>query len=134
MGGALGQNGMIYLIPRNSTVVGKINPMTNIYTTFGSVSSGVDLYCTGVFAPNGLIYCISQNSGTFATINPATDTYTTISGTVQGGGGYYSACLAPNGVIYIIPCNATTIATITISGLTQLPSLTYCLSAYANKF
>lgn len=133
-GGALGPNGMIYFIPKNSPVIGMVNPTTNTYSTFGTVPSTVEIYYGGILAPNGYIYCLSQNGGVFARIDTRTNTFATISGTVQGGGGYYGGVLAPNGIIYVIPCNATTVATITISGLTQLPSLTYCLSAYTNKF
>ena len=133
-GGALGPNGMIYFIPKNSPVIGMVNPTTNTYSTFGTVPSTVEIYYGGILAPNGYIYCLSQNGGVFARIDTRTNTFATISGTVPGGGGYYGGVLAPNGIIYVIPCNATTVATITISGLTQLPSLTYCLSAYANKF
>ena len=134
-GGALGPNGMIYLIPKNSSVIGMINPTTNTYSTFGTApTSSVEFYYGAILAPNGFIYCLSQNGGAFGRIDPSTNTFTTISGSVQGGGGYYGGVLAPNGIIYVIPCNAGTVVTITISGLTQLPSLTYCLSPYTNKF
>jgi streptogramin lyase len=133
-GGALGPNGMIYFIPKNSPVIGMVNPTTNTYSTFGTVPSTLEIYYGGVLAPNGYIYCLSQNGGVFARIDTTTNTFATISGTVQSGGGYYGGVLAPNGIIYVIPCNATTVATITLTGLSQLPSLTYCLSPYTNKF
>ena len=129
IGGVLAPNGKIYCIPFNATSVGVIDTTTNTYTTFGSVTNN---FAGGVLGPNGNIYCMPYSSPyPIGVIDPVANTFTTFGAATSSGWG---ATLAPNGKIYCPTGGATTIGVISFSGLNQLPSSNYCLSAYTNKF
>jgi hypothetical protein len=134
-GGVLGWDGNIYCIPTGTTV-GVINPITNTFTTFASNSV---FYSGGCLGPDGKIYCIPRGGGAIGVINIATQTFSASSMTLASvGDAYNGATLTPSGTIYVAPYNggasSHTIYQITFTGLTQTPSLNYCLSAYTNKF
>ena len=134
-GGVLAPNGKIYCIPFSATSVGVIDPVAN---TFSSVSvsgtaPGGGAYSGGVLGPNGKIYCISHNSGNIGIIDPVANTFTTF-GSAPGGQAYIGAILAPNGNIYFIPYGTYSVCVISFTGLKQLPSSNYSLSAYTNKY
>ena len=129
IGGVLAPNGKIYCIPFNATSVGVIDTTTNTYTTFGSVTNN---FAGGVLGPNGKIYCMPYSSPyPIGVIDPVANTFTTFGAATSSGWG---ATLAPNGKIYCPTGGATTIGVISFSGLNQLPSSNYCLSAWTNKF
>ena len=111
-GGVLAPNGNIYCIPNTGTVVGVINPVTNSYTTFGSVT-GASKYAGGIVAPNGDIYCIPYTATNVGIINPTAHTIniTTITG-ITGTSKYVGGVLASNGNIYCIPWSAANIGII----------------------
>jgi hypothetical protein len=134
-GGVLGWDGNIYCIPTGTTV-GVINPITNTFTTFASNSV---FYSGGCLGPDGKIYCIPRGGGAIGVINIATQTFSASSMTLASvGDAYNGATLTPSGTIYVAPYNggasSHTIYQISFAGLTQTPSLNYCLSAYTNKF
>jgi len=128
IGGVLAPNGKIYCLPHGATTVGLIDPVAKTFTTFGTTSGGY-LYQSGVLGPDGKIYSVPTGTTSIAMIDPAVNTYTTF-GT---GGNYIGGVLASNGKIYCIPFGSSAVGVISFSGLTQTPSLNYCLSAYTNK-
>jgi hypothetical protein len=139
-GGVLAPNGKIYCIPYNGTGVGVIDPTVNP-PTFSSnavmgTAPGNTAYTGGVLGPNGKIYCIPRNATGVGVIDPVLNTFTpnAITGTAQGAEAYISGVLAPNGNIYCLPFKSGNIGLISFSGLTQTPSLNYCLSTLTNKF
>ena len=130
-GGVLALNGKIYCMPGNSTSVGVIDPVARTFTTFGTAPGGL-AYQGGTLGPNGKIYCSPLTATGIGVIDPVANTFTTL-GTAPGGYAYSGAVLAPNGKIYFIPLATSSTGVITFSGLSQTPSLTYCLSPYTNK-
>ena len=129
----LAPNGKIYCIPRNSTSVLIIDPVTNtVDTTTISGLSGVAKWRGGVLAPNGKIYGIPRDSSSVLIIDPLTNTAdtTTITG-LTGNFKWYGGVLAPNGKIYGIPQNSTSVLIIN-TGLPQIPL--WMLQPQFNKF
>jgi streptogramin lyase len=131
-GGVLAPNGKIYCIPTNATSIGVIDTTVspNTFTTFGT--SSVNFY-GATLSSDGKVYYISNNGSSLSVIDPNLNSVTTVNG-VTIASNYFSMTLAPNGKIYCIPFSATTVGVISFSGVSQTPSLNYCLSAYANKF
>ena len=80
---------------------------------------------------DGNIYCCSWSAGNVAVINPNNFVVSTLSG--SSGNGYFGTITTPYG-IYLTPQLSCPICTITFSGLKQILSANYCLSASANKF
>jgi hypothetical protein len=135
IGGVLAPNGKIYCIPYVGTSVGVIDPLLNSFnntTVSGTNTVSGGGYQGGVLGPNGKIYCISHNATTTAVIDPVANTFTTFA-TTSGSSAYSGGILAPNGNIYYIPHGQTSVGRISFTGLSQLPSSNYCLSAYTNK-
>jgi hypothetical protein len=136
IGGVLAPNGKIYCIPYNATTVGVIDPVLNTFSsnTVTGTAPGSGAYIFGVLGPDGKIYCIPGNATGVGVINPVLNTFTSnaIPGTAAGGEAYLGGILAPNGNIYCMPYN-TGVGVISFTGLKQLPSSNYCLSAWANK-
>jgi len=129
-GGVLAANGKIYCIPAYATTVGVIDPVLNTFTTFGTTPGGI-AYIGGILAPNGKIYCISFASSTIGVIDPVLDSFSSFA--IPSAGAMYGGVLGLNGNIYCIPLTGTSVGVISFTGLKQLPSLNYCLSAYTNK-
>jgi hypothetical protein len=68
-------------------------------------------------------------------INTTTGVTTNITGgATYTNQGWIGGVLAPDGNIYSGPYFSSSILKITFSGLSQLPSLRYCLSPWTNKF
>ena len=107
IGGVLAPNGMIYGIPRDSTSILEIDPVSKTATTFGSLT-GTAKWVSGVLAPNGKIYGIPLNSTSILEIDPVAKTATTF-GSLAGSGKWFGGVLAPNGKVYGIPSNSTSI-------------------------
>ena len=131
-GGVLAPNGKIYCIPNSATVVGVIDPTVtpNTFSTFGSATG----YFGGVLGPNGKIYCTPYISANVGVIDPDGSSFTTLGTAPASGYPYVTSILAPNGNIYCMQFGSTSYGVISFTGLSQLPSSNYCLSAYANKF
>ena len=127
-GGVLAPNGLIFCIPLAAVQFGYINPANNSFTVFGPSTGG---YHSGSLGPDGNIYCCSWSAGNVAVINPNNFVVSTLSG--SSGNGYFGTITTPYG-IYLTPQLSGPICTITFSGLKQIPSANYCLSAWANKF
>ena len=102
-GGVLAPNGKIYGIPRSTTSVLIIDPVTNTTdtTTISGLSSETSKWLGGVLAPNGKIYCIPYNSSSVLIIDPVTNTVDTISGLGTDSLKWVGGVLAPNGKIYV---------------------------------
>ena len=142
----LAPSGKIYCIPRNSTTVGIIDPVANTHTTGPALSSatnaagsgvGNQAYSSGCLGPDGNIYCAPMVANNILVINPTTNTVSYLS-TGFTTPLYYGILMAPNGKLYIKssgtgPAGTSNVATISFTGLNQLPSSNWCLSAYANR-
>lgn len=134
----LAPNGKIYCAPAKATSIGVIDPVAGTFTTTtvtGTVTgtgAGNYAYYSGVLGPDGKIYCIPTNATSVGVIDPVANTFTTF-GTSPGSQSHIGGTLAPNGKIYCIPLNGTFVGVISFTGLSQLPSSNYCLSAWTNK-
>jgi hypothetical protein len=119
-GGVLAPNGKIYGIPRVSSNVCLIDPITNtVDTTTVKISSGSSIppsnfkWRGGVLAQNGKIYGIPENSTSVLYIDPITNTVdiTTVNvvsgSSLSGNAKWVGGVLAPNGKIYGIPSSAS---------------------------
>ena len=145
-GVVLAPNGKIYCIPRNSTTVGIIDPVANTFTNGPALSSatnaagsgvGNDAYWGGCLGPDGNIYCAPVTANNILVINPTTNTVSYLS-TGFTSPLYRGIIMAPNGKLYMKsagngPVGTRSVATISFTGLNQLPSSNWCLSAYANR-
>jgi streptogramin lyase len=131
-GGVLAPNGKIYCLPQNNTKVGVIDPVAGTFTDalITNVGSVTKPYMSGTLGPDGNIYCTPEASLPMAVINVNANTISTFGASILTTNG---AILAPNGTIYTAPTSSSAINTITFTGLSQLPSSNYCLSAWANK-
>jgi hypothetical protein len=71
-GGVLAPNGKIYCVPRDSTSVLIIDPVTNTAdtTTISGLTGTGGKWIGGVLAPNGKIYGVPSNSTSVLVINP----------------------------------------------------------------
>ena len=128
-GCCLAPNGLIYFSHFDSGHFAILNVSTNAVTTAGSPPSAYN-NCI-VLGPNGKLY-LSGGYTNILEYNYNTNTYVTIGSTPATSGS--SINLAPNGNIYIPGTSATVGNYISFSGLSQLPTSNYCLSAYTNKF
>jgi len=131
-GGVLAPNGKIYCIPHSAYTVGVIDPDLNTFTTFGS-PPGSAAYIGGVLGANGKIYCMPHSSATIGVIDPVLNSFSNFAITIAAQAAF-GGVLGLNGTIYIMPTNTATVCTISFTGLNQLPSSKYFLSAYTNKF
>jgi hypothetical protein len=129
--GTLAPNGNIYGIPMFASAASQsiilINPSTNTVSTFGTVSQG---YNGGVLGPDGNIYCAPYSATNILVINPTTNALTYVGSGLSTS--WIGGILAPNGNIYFIPYGSASVIKLTFTGLSQLPSAAYCLSAWAN--
>ena len=128
-GCCLAPNGLIYFSHFDSGHFAILNVFTNAVTTAGSPPSAYN-NCV-VLGPNGKLY-LSGGYTNILEYNYNTNTYATIGSTPATSGS--SINLAPNGNLYIPGTSATVGNYISFSGLSQLPTSNYCLSAYTNKF
>jgi hypothetical protein len=133
IGGVLAYDGNIYFSPDTAGRFLKLDVttgLTTIITGGATYSSG---YQSSAIGPDGNIYTIPGNGPATSIIklNVATGVTTNIAmgGIKRSLGGI----LAPDGNIYCGP-GSTGILKIGFSGVSQLPSMNYCLSAYANKW
>ena len=138
IGGVLAPNGNIYFAPFNATNILVLNPTTGVTSnlTGGATFPGNNAWAGGVLGPNGNIYFTPHNATNILVLNPTTGVTSNLTGgaTFPGSSSWYTGILAPNGNIYFSPRGATNILKLTFSGLSQTPSLTYCLSAWTNKY
>jgi streptogramin lyase len=140
-GGVLAPNGNIYFCPNSAANILVLNPTTGVTSNL----TGGATYRTpngwtggGLLAPNGNIYFIPYSATNVLVLNPTTGVTSNLTGGATypsaGSGAWYGGVLAPNGNIYAAPSFTTNILTVTLSGLSQTPSLSYCLSAWTNKY
>ena len=134
-GGVLGIDGNIYFTPQAATNILRLNVATGVTTniTGGATYSSSGWY-GGVLGPDGNIYCTPFGAANILRLNVATGVTTNITGGATfTANGWIGGVLGPDGNIYFGPRGATNILKLTFSGLSQLPSMNYCMSAYANK-
>ena len=132
-GGVIGPDGNIYFPPYGAGNVLKLNLATGVTTNIGTTAGNS---IGGILAPNGNIYFGPfSTSGTMYILNVASGVITSITmSATYTDLGWCGGVLASDGNIYFSPYAANNVLKLTLSGLKQLPSINYCLSAYANKF
>jgi hypothetical protein len=136
-GQTLGQDGNIYFAPTLATNVLRFNVATGVTTNItggATLSANATRQC--VLGPDGNIYFTPHVGSFILRLNVSTGVITSLtpSGiTYNGSGGWQGSILGPDGNIYFSPFAASNILKLTFSGLAQLPSSNYCLSAYTNK-
>jgi len=137
-GQTLGQDGNIYFAPTSATNVLRFNVATGVTTNItGGATLTANATRQNVLGPDGNIYFtphvgsfilqLNVSTGVISSLTPSGITY-------NGSGGWQGSILGPDGNIYFSPWAAGNILKLTFSGLSQLPSSNYCLSAYANKY
>ena len=137
-GQTLGQDGCIYFAPTIATNVLKLNVATGVTT---NVTGGATLSANNtrqnVLGADGNIYFTPHVGSFVLQLNVSTGVITSLTPTgitYNGSGAWQGALLGPDGNIYFSPWAALNILKLTFSGLTQKPSLSYCLTAYTNKY
>ena len=106
-GGALMQDGKIYLVPEGGGSALIYNPLINsslgnLETPNGSFPTGSGLFAGAVLLPNGNVFCYSATAGLAARIyNPFTNTLTTAGGTYDIG--FNDATLMADGRVFLTP-------------------------------
>ena len=136
-GQTLGQDGNIYFAPTLATNVLRFNVATGVTTNItGGATLSTNSTRQNVLGPDGNIYFTPHGGSFILQLNVSTGVITSLtpSGITYSGAGWHGSILGPDGNIYFSPFGASNILKLTFSGLSQLPSSNYCLSAYANKY
>jgi hypothetical protein len=96
-------NGFVYMIPRNTQLIVKINPVDNTFTTFGNII-GSAKYRGAVLGADGKIYCVPRSATQIMVIDPADDSISFFGNfSFLGSEKWEGGSLAPNGKIYCMP-------------------------------
>ena len=134
-GGVLGPDGNIYFTPSSAANILKLNVATGVTTTItGGAAYTSNGWWGGVLGADGNIYFTPYAATNILKLNVATGVTTNITGgATYTSLGWTGGVLGPDGNIYFCPNSATNIMKLTFSGLSQIPSLNYCRSAYASK-
>lgn len=114
IGTTLAPNGLIYLLPYDSTKIYTINPSNDAVTEVISGVTGLNKWASGVLAPNGKIYLTPEGASNVGIIDTSNNTIntTTLIGidnisvginTLKFAG---AGKIGANGKIYISPRNA----------------------------
>ena len=119
----LGGNGVVYAFPLNASGIGTLDLTTNVITA--NVIAGGTGYYGGILGPDGNIYLYPLGSGNISVLNTKTNTLSVLTTSTYG---YRSAVLAANGNIYLGASDV-----IVFSGLTQTPTLNFCLTPNLNN-
>jgi hypothetical protein len=131
-GGVIGPDGNIYFPPYGANNILKLNLATGVTTNIGTTAGNS---IGGILAPNGNIYFGPfSTGGSIYVLNTSTGTVSSITGSATYTDiGWCGGVLCTDGNIYFSPYAANNVLKLTLSGLKQLPSSNYCLSAWANK-
>jgi isopenicillin N synthase-like dioxygenase len=113
LGGVMGNDGNIYLIPSNADYVLQVNPKTDIVRQIGPNLKSLEhvhgnKWQNGFCAPDGAIYGIPLNSISILRIRPGDGKHpdvTTIGGPYQGLNKWAGGVLSKSGAMYCIPQN-----------------------------
>jgi hypothetical protein len=134
-GGTLGLDGNIYSAPYSSANILKFSVSPPTVTTITGGATMSSAWQGGVLAADGNIYFLPNSASSLIRLNTTTGVTTNITGgATYTNQGWIGGVLAPDGNIYSGPYFSSSILKITFSGLSQLPSLRYCLSPWTNKF
>jgi hypothetical protein len=134
-GGVLGPDGNIYFAPYSANNILKLDVATGITTNITGGGTYVAAGWRGaVIGPDGNMYCVPAAASSILRLNISTGLTTNITGGATfTANGWAGGVLGPDGNIYFAPYSANNILKLTFTGLSQLPSSNYVLSAYANK-
>lgn len=114
-GATLAPNGFIYCTPYNASMILKVDPTDNSYSSVGSLGSNASQWSGAALASNGYIYCVPMYSANVLKIDTSNDTTSKIGSLGTGGDKWHGCVMARNGMLYGIPCSATTILKINTS-------------------
>ena len=127
LGAALAtNNNNIYFSPHISSQILKLNPDTDTYSQFGTVTGNY----AGAVAYNGKIYCFPYDNTNVLIINTNTDTLSTTAAFTSRR--YYNGVLASDGNIYAMPTlggdimkinTSTDVVSFPKNGITDLSSI-----------
>lgn len=117
-GGALAENDCIYCAPSTAQSVLKINTLTDLYTTFGTVTATLAKYGGAVYSSNGKVYFCPQNANSVMvidTLNSDAISYfdqvgvqsDADDGALNGAAQWYGIYQGADGRLYCVPFNAT---------------------------
>jgi hypothetical protein len=99
----LAPNGFVYMIPRTTNVIIKINPVDNTFTSFGNLV-GSNKYRGACLGADGKIYCVPRSASQILVIDPTNDSLSFLGDfSALGGDKWQGGSLAPNGKIYCMP-------------------------------
>ena len=129
VGGVLSPGGSIYYMPYSSQTILKIDPTTDVVTTFGSLS-GTSKYSGGVLAPDGYIYGIPHDSTTVLKIDPITDAIISFD-SLTGSGKWVGGVISNDGSPYCAPYTSENVLKLCDSF--DDVQTNFCLSRYFNK-
>lgn len=139
-GATIAENYYIYGVPSSATSILKIDPTTETYTTFSSLSAGTFKYGGSCYATNGKIYHCPQNARSVMVIDTSNDSvyyFDTTGvvaadnvGTLTGSQKWYGIYQGANGKLYCAPYNATEVMVIDPSN----DSISFIDSAGATTF
>ena len=134
-GGVLGPDGNIYFAPHAANNILKLDVVTGVTTNItGGATYTANGWRGAVIGPDGNMYCAPYDANNILKLTISTGVTTNITGGATfTANGWTGGVLAADGNIYFAPYNATNILKLTFTGLNELPSSNYVLSAYANK-
>ena len=153
LGGVLGPDEIVYMVPHNADKIGVLNPATQTFTTIdiAATVSGLNKYAGGVLGLDGIIYMVPFIADKIGVLNPATQTFTIMDATISGTEKYYGGVLGPDGIIYMVPFRANNIGVLNpatktfttidiawglnkyVGGVLGPDGIVYFVPAYANK-
>lgn len=102
-------DGRVVFCPGSAPSVGVFNPLTNIFTTYGTVSGTTPYYLGSVLLPDNRVLFSPQNDSSIGIFNPNTNTFSNVVVVGAGSSQYSGAVVLPDGRVALVPCNATNI-------------------------
>jgi hypothetical protein len=102
-------DGRVVFCPSSAPAVGVFNPLTNIFTTYGTVSGTASYYSGGVLLPDNRVLFAPFYDSSIGFFNPNINTFSNVVIVGAGGGQYNGAVMLPDGRVAFVPCNATNV-------------------------
>ena len=99
-GHVLGTNGKIYGVPFSASTSIELDPLTELYSTFGSAPGNT--YAGGCLAKDGKLYYAPTDSTRVGQVDTSIPSLTSYGSTISGWGKFIGGVLAPNGYIYFL--------------------------------
>ena len=113
LGGAFGNDGLLYLIPFGASRVVRFNPADGSHTTIGDDLGGDDFkWASGVLCDDGCIYALPHKASRALRIDPAKGTAAPFGDDVTGLGcdvDWHGTVAGPDGMLYGVPFESTAV-------------------------